>query len=210
MNDDYISFETHEDVEASLELVVYALQNLGASNAHYKSAILNAHLALQGLCVCALTHSDGSGPLRDKSEKALRAYHEQDSRRASTEGRDWLVTEIPPPNEQLASIGDLLKRLPKLLYSEVERGADRKDPRKALGGLVELRTNFSHFTDMTRCIEPRSIHQTLVGSLVFMRRIAVSPSLFANRSRLDETRTVALIDEAIALLETLRPLKTSP
>ncbi len=201
MRTDYIRFDTYQDVEASLELVVFALQNLGRSKAHYKSAVLNAHLALQGMCVCALTATDGGGALANKSEKALRTYHDQCSLDIEAFSRDWLFPKNTYPTLQLAALGELLKRLPRELYSDSERGAKSQDPRRSLDRLSSLRNSFSHFTDLSWSISPMYIEEALLGGMRFVSRFPDLQEYFANRSRLNEARVVSLIEEAMSLLE---------
>ena len=201
MSEDYIRFDTYDDVEASLALVVFALQNLERSKAHYKSAVLNAHLAIQGMCVCALTASDGGGALAKNSEKALRAYHDQCSLDIEAFSRDGLFPKNEYPTLQLATFDELLKRLPREFYSGPERAAGSQDPKRSLDRLSDLRKKFSHFPDICWSIPPIFIEEALLGGMRFLRRFPDLQEYFANRSRLNEARVVSLIDEAVSLLE---------
>lgn len=91
-----IEFDEREDVLASIELVALLAGKVRCNPRCWKWLLLAAHNALQGALVCALSGSDGTGALTDKSRReVLRALRGE---------ADF------PKREVLADLMTLLKR----------------------------------------------------------------------------------------------------
>jgi hypothetical protein len=133
--DEYVRFDEREDVLASMELIALLAGKVGNAPRHWKWLILAAHNALQGALVCALSGSDGTGALSNKSRREVLKAH-----------NDW--TDLPK-RETLDDLRTLLKR-----EREQSREPNRreyalcstKQQHRDLIRLCNFRNDFAHFT----------------------------------------------------------------
>lgn len=115
-----------EDVEASLTLALDAILRAKADDAYWKSATIFIFLALQGICVCCITNTDGSGPFIKSVEKQIRNYWDVSSQKALNEAHEtpFIIQEPEWPKEYLADIKELLKRLPSSVQVSLSNSTD--------------------------------------------------------------------------------------
>lgn len=107
---------------------------------YWKWAIIAAHGALSGACVCRLTRTDGSGALDKDSTKELRKSLTERQNDSSESDR-----ELPPL--RVASLFELLRRLPNSLEVQVPRKfhPDLSGAARDFWFLNEWRSEFIHF-----------------------------------------------------------------
>lgn len=149
------------DVAISLRTLDMALKGVARNPTFWKLAILSSHSALQGACVCILTGTDGTGALAEKSEKALmnKLYGETQN------GRNFDDDTIAWPEEFIASLPELVKRLPnKLGASMCERSAESY-PLSLEGDLRRLhdfRKKLTHFPPTSWSLEIAGLPRILL------------------------------------------------
>lgn len=147
----WLDIDEFDDVRASLLILRDCLGHLTSNPLYWKWAILAAHSALQGACVCILTRTDGLGALTDRSSEEMRKklYGEAGNRRNLDDPNcRW-------PDSRVESLPGLLVRLPdglrvKLPDAKAEYGFDLPGD---LQRLHQFRNRLTHFESTGWSIE---------------------------------------------------------
>lgn len=152
------------DVAISLRTLDAALNGVTRDRTFWKLAILSAHSALQGACVCILTGTDGTGALAEKSEKALmnKLYGETEN------GRNLDDDTIEWPEEFIASLPELLQRLPDKFGATASKRSAKAYPMNLAGDLRrlhEFRNRLTHFPPTSWSLEVAGLPRILLRSL---------------------------------------------
>lgn len=197
-SDTYLSTDEFEDVQASLLLVRDALIAVKTAPPYWKWAILAAHSALQGACLCILTRSDGLGALTDASSEALadKLYGETAS------GRKIDDKTINWPEPRVEELPELLKRLPHDLRVSLPGRKEHSYGFELAGDLRrlhEFRNQFTHFSSTGWSIEIGGLPRMIERAINLTRCITTSPH-FSRYNRFSEMELEPLFDEILGLL----------
>ena len=144
-----LEFDRKSDVDASLVLLIEALERTVTDKSYWKSAVIFAFLCLRGVVVNKLTKSDGTGALSKRGEKELRRYHNFESQKAvnANNGIDSHLDDLEYPDERLASLKELLKRLSNGQARNLDKNEEQlTESEYLLRFLVNRRNEFSHFS----------------------------------------------------------------
>lgn len=170
----YVDFDEFSDVVASLNTLSWTVSNLKEAPYFWKSAILSAHSAVQGACVCILTQTDGTGALTRECEQETkdRLYGVTGgSRHLDDPGKKR-------PEPHLANLETLVKRLPASLGIHMTRRSAKSWPYNRDGDLRrlnEFRNQFSHFHSTSWMIEVEGLPRIILHALDVVEAIATSP-----------------------------------
>lgn len=199
-----------EDVVVSLKVLRDALEQLPSDTDYWKPAIFFAHAALQGACVCLLTRTDGTGALAVNSEKALmkKLYGEtEDCRTLDDPETDW-------PVELIASLPELLKRLPEALSVELPGHKAKTygwDVKGDLRRLHEFRNQLAHFPPTSWSLEIIGLPRILRSAVELARGIMTSSGYTRYNKFHDLGESVPLADKCLDLLNEIeRSLASEP
>ncbi|WP_141246483.1 hypothetical protein [Actibacterium ureilyticum] len=177
--DEFHGTDEFHDVFASLVMLKLSLDMVLKEPAMWKWAILGAHSLLQGACVCFLTRTDGGGALSDESERKLREYHNLGTQKAIVEkcGGEWILGEPQPPKDHVATLIDLLKRLPGEWRVTVPKYFDdcKRDSERDLWRLHDFRNSFTHFQPVGWSIEKAGLPRIIGLALDLAEEIITDP-----------------------------------
>ena len=177
-DDSFVRTDEFKDVRASLLLLQHALHATPEEPAYWKWAILAAHSAVQSACVCILTRTDGGGALTDESEEKLLYYHDTESQRAGARaaGGELASEKLAYPNERVASLPELLRRLPCGMKIDIPgKGGTPKDrPTADFKMLHSLRNKFTHFKSVGLSIEIADLLRILERAVNLVEEITFS------------------------------------
>jgi hypothetical protein len=184
-----IRSDPYLDTLTALEV---ALENLGQVEqnvARWKWVVISMHTALQAVCVCALTRTDGAGAFRKDSEKKIsEAYYGSETADHDLAGK--LIVEA-----QVAPLGELLRRL----YPDFEfnKGNDwrrgRNDRERSVRLFARLRNGFQHSAPGSHSIEPSGLpdHIEVICDLI---RDIVTDKHQERHNRFRDTNLLDLIE----------------
>ena len=161
----YFRLDEFDDVLSSLLLLKEYLPKTSTQPVFWKWVIVAAHSALQSACVCLLTRTDGSGALDkvagDKLWKKLYGTSKDGQENLDNPSVEW-------PNETVANLPELLKRLPDGLSVTIPSSKAESygfDLPGDLRRLHEFRHKFMHFRPVHWSVEiaglPRMIRQSV-------------------------------------------------
>ena len=167
-NEDWLQIDEFDDVRASLLMLESALGCIEQDKVFWKWSILATHSAVQGACVCFLTRTDGGGALDKRSEMSLLAYHNQSSQMASSKkyNRDRKLGSLDYPKTRVASLPELLRRLPQKWKVEIPKNSEM--PSNGVRNLDfqrlhNFRNKLTHFESVSWSLEieglPRIIRE---------------------------------------------------
>ncbi|MEO1679424.1 MAG: hypothetical protein AAFU80_14830 [Pseudomonadota bacterium] len=199
----FLELNEFSDVAASLKLLRVSLQDSVHSTIYWKPCILHSHSALQGACVCILTNTDGTGALAKSSEKELmnKLYGESGAGRNLDDGAlEW-------PEDFIASLPELLKRLPNGLQVRLPEKKERPYPLNTEGDLRrlhEFRNMLVHFPPGSWNLKLSRLPRIISESVSAIERIVTSPD-YPRRNRFPETRAQ---EELICIQTLLRTMET--
>ncbi|MEZ5911785.1 MAG: hypothetical protein R3D84_05765 [Paracoccaceae bacterium] len=207
-SDSYVEMDEFADVLSSLVTLREALRTVEVTPTSWKWIILAAHSALQGSCVCLLTRTDGSGALTEKAEMALRHYHDHSTQKAITEGHGgrWILPAPACPDDRVANLPDLLRRLPTgLQIDSPKNGANPEmQPNLDIWRLHDFRNRFTHFPSLHWSIEIAGLPRIIEEALALTRRITES-SEYTQYNRFSEMDLEPIFTE---IFNSLKNLKT--
>ncbi|MEM6905670.1 MAG: hypothetical protein AAF568_07225 [Pseudomonadota bacterium] len=152
-----------------MKLVEEQLALSAQEPARWKWVVIGLHNALTGVCVCALTQTDGSGVWKSKQEKefraALYANDVSDTTDADEVLRDGFVE----------SLKELLKRLEiHINLSQEDCWRHGKDDRERyLRLLHSLRNDFTHFRPQAWSIELAGLPTMVAVIIDFIEEIGL-------------------------------------
>lgn len=203
----FISTNQFYDVEASLTLLDDALEKVSANEAYWKAIVIFTHLALQGACVCLLTHSDSSGPFDKKTEKEIRRYNDIQSQMAVNEAYQtpWEIDEPQWPEEKLASLVELMERMPSGLGERIKSNPNecKTDLAKAISFVLSLRNTFAHMTPTSWLIRRDQIIRSVELIILHVLKVIKSDE-YNNRNQFPQTKARVMAQSVLHKLERLK------
>ncbi|MXQ09122.1 hypothetical protein GQ651_14840 [Alphaproteobacteria bacterium GH1-50] len=202
-SDSFVYFDPRRDFEASLTILCDSLENLKSNPFFLKSAVIHAVLALQGACVCSLVRSDGTGAFEKRTERQIREYFDLQSQKAmcDAKGVQWILEDKDFPEERLASLSELLMRLPADLRVSIKGPTDNlNETARAVAFLKELRDDFVHFKTSTHLIHPKSTLNAIRCTVLLAQRIVAAQSNTSART-ISFAEVEGLFKRALALLD---------
>jgi hypothetical protein len=209
--ENYLDTDSYKDVENSIYVVFDALQKVEVNAAYWKVAVSFSYQALQGACVCMLTRPDSSGPFQKDDEKKLRHYLNLQSQKAICEAHNapWELPDMEYPNCRLASLQELLKRLPSPHRAIIPKAHDAgtTEFENAIFALQEMRHTFSHFPPMSWSIEKAYMLEAIHIVLQKTKTI-VSGAGYETQNRFHQTETENLLIKCIEITEKLLSIST--
>ncbi|MCV6584531.1 MAG: hypothetical protein OIF47_03260 [Marinibacterium sp.] len=167
------------DVLASMRALEFHLTEFDQNNAAWKWIVISAHSMLQGMCVCYLTHTDGSGALERRSEEELRKYHAHGSKAAIYEHKGIVLDEpdVPYPEKRIANFHELLRRLPKPYTVSLPKTLAhiRNDRQSRLFLLNDFRNEYIHFKPWNFQVDLSGAPPLIEEAVMLSKEIATAP-----------------------------------
>lgn len=195
----YLRTDEFQDVHASLLLLEISLQKAKQNPAFWKWAILSAHSAVQGACVCLLSKTDKRGALSKQNQKALWAYDQFESQKAITEnsGGEWILEDVKYPNAYLADLPEFLCRLPDELKVDKLNSSDKASKVQRnidFDKLHQFRNKFTHFESISWSLEISGLPRILEEALTLSEKIINADDKFGRVNRFDKTTILPVIE----------------
>lgn len=202
---DYFEIDEFEDVVGSLRALVSVLGNEVTTPFDVKWAILSAHSALQGACVCFLTRTDGGGALTKDSEKAHLEYLDARSQEAMRNMAGGIPIKIPlppRPKRRMANLRNLASRLPDdLRFSIADDGIwPNAVVDQHLTLLCRWRDEFTHYPPQSWSIEIAFALPMLRTTIGKIEAIATHGG-YKRWNRFEETEIFPIIERLRSRLE---------
>ena len=175
-NSKYLRTDQWNDVIASLHQMQRLLEAT-PNDSEWKWIALACHSALQGICVCHLTQTDGTGALDKNATKDVRGFFEMEEQKRLTlqSGGKWILPEPEYPlSPRIASLPDLLKKIGGEKFQKISgrEPPDRKHRTEwELWHLHDIRNQLVHFTPMSLSIEKDFLNNITITALTHALQI---------------------------------------
>jgi hypothetical protein len=182
--------EIDEFIDA-LQHCAELISTVGIDVRRWKWVILAMHSAVQGVCTCALRGADTAGisVLTKDSGKAVWNWLDVESR---------METPGPMPNERLASMVDLYRRIRKAKFlSEPHRLKATEQMTRDILRLNHLRNDFIHFVPKGLSLEVSGMPRIITNCCDVIEHLAVTHPTFWHH--LDESQTRNIEDALLKL-----------
>lgn len=182
----YLRTDEREDVVNTLEFVALVAETLGEKPLNWKWIIIGLHNALQGALVCALSGTDGTGALADKSKKKMLQWFEDHRSKPDT-----LL-----PGTWLAGLMTLYKKATSppgmsALGGTPLQTTTQQDKDVAL--LNNLRREFVHFEPKGWSIESAGLPRIVLNVSAIIEGILCQPSISLSMTQRQTKRALAAI-----------------
>lgn len=186
----WLDIDEFDDVGASLLILRDCLGHLTSNPLYWKWAILAAHSALQGACVCFLTRTDGLGAL--DGESSGKTYEKLYGEAGN--GRNLDNPDFRWPRPRVESLPVLLGRLPADLTDDLPDA--RKDHGFGLSGDLQRfhqwRNRFVHFPSTGWSIEMDGLPR-IVRRAFDLTSSIIRDGRYQRRSRFPDMNLVPLL-----------------
>jgi hypothetical protein len=173
---DWYYIDEYQDVLSSLLVLENAVVACEITQLDVKWAIIAAHSALQGACVCLLTRTDGGGALGSTEQKKLEDYHLYQSQKTMCEkaGIPLILTEPEKPRSYLAPLNELALRLPLGLRFSIAKLSEwpKDEATRDFTLLSRWRNEFAHYSPAGWSIELAGLPRILGRVISKIEQIA--------------------------------------
>lgn len=187
----WLRTDEHVEFIEALEFTARVSTEVHKNPKHWRWLILAMHLALQGVFVCTLRCIDTAGLSVLQNDNAKKMWHWLDV-------ESHLPNHGPPPDEHLASMMELFRRLrDPSIYRQEPHFTPSQQIKTDVKALDDFRKKLAHFVPSSWSLEIRGLPRIALHCCELIELLAIENCVFSYKLSGNQKRRIR---EAIRLI----------